>query len=171
MQNENFIFSLKHCMPLNHYCCNGIGLFQMKKSSSHFAHRERIRQVKSKPLMIKAYGGKMPNSSLLQKLECNINISHAHGGLLYIDRDNKSESHVPIEKLSTLVHQTTHYVVQERKHTFLVHDPFFYSSLEELSPCPNDQIRAASIDFYTSISNQPNQFASLVFGGAHSIDL
>ena len=101
-------------------------------------------------------------------LEFNINISHAHGGLLYTDRDNKSESQVPIEKLSTLVHKTPNYVLQERKHYFLVHDPHFYSCLEELPPCPNDQIRAASIDFYTSISNQSNQFTSLIYGGTTS---
>ena len=56
----------------------------------------------------------------------------------------------------------------KKENIIFFHDPRFYSCLEELPPCPNDQIWAASINFCTSISNQPNQFTSLIYGGAIS---
>ena len=82
-----------------------------------------------------------------------------------MDRDRDSNSYVPMENLSTLIHRTPNYVVQERKQSFPLHDPRVYSWLENFPPCPNDKILYASKDFQKSVPKADTECSSMIHAG------
>ena len=110
----------------------------------------------------------MPKESLLRKSECNINISHEHSGLLYMDLDQDSKSYVPMKNLSTLINRTPNYVLQERNKSFPFHDPRFYCCLKDFPPCPNGKILSASKEFQKSLPKKETECSSLIHGGTIS---